>query len=95
MDERALGLLKADRSLARRALGPLEARWHDGDENLVRGLLDRWMPSAGEATAAVIARRLLEAAAELARIDARPETWWFFLWEMESVLALVAGEGRC
>ena len=94
MDERALGLLKADRRLARRALGPLEARWHDGDENLVRGLLDRWGPPGGEA-GSVIARRLLDAAAELARIDARPETWWFFLWEMESVLALVAGEGRC
>ena len=30
-----------------------------------------------------------------ARIEARPEAWWFFLWEMESVLALVAGQGRC
>jgi hypothetical protein len=94
-DARALGLARPDRDLARRALGPLEARWHDGDENLVRGLLDRWMPPGGAATGSVIARRLLDAAAELARIDARPETWWFFLWEMESLLARVAGEGRC
>lgn len=93
-DVPALGLLKEDRALARRALRPLEARWHDGDENLVRGLLDRWMPP-GETSRRVVAGRLLDAADELRRIDARPETWWFFLWEMESLLALVAGEGGC
>ena len=75
-------------------LKPLEARWHDGDENLVRGMLDSWMPR-DEPAGRVVARRLLGAAGELARIDARPETWWFFLWEMESLLALVAGEGGC
>jgi hypothetical protein len=91
---RALGLAKDDRGLARRALRRLEARWHDGDENLVRGLLDRWL-RPGETPADVAARRLLDAAAELARIEARPEAWWFFLWEMESVLGLVAGQGRC
>jgi hypothetical protein len=78
--------------VARRALRPLEARWHDGDENLVRGFLDGWLPRDAP-TAAVTAQRLLHAAAELSRIDARPEAWWFFLWEMESLLGLVAGEG--
>lgn len=91
---RALGLLDQERALARRVLRPLEARWHDGDENLVRGLLDRWMPR-GEPAGPVIARRLLDAANELVRIDARAEAWWFYLWEMESLLALVAGEGDC
>jgi hypothetical protein len=91
VDAAALGRRRQDRALARRVLRPLEARWHDGDENLVRGFLDRWTSHDGPETA----RRLLEAAAELARIEARAAAWWFFLWEMESVLALVADEGRC
>jgi hypothetical protein len=90
----ALGLSARDRQAAGRALRRLEARWHDGDENLVRGLLDRWMPR-DEPAPREVARRLLAAAAELARIDARAEAWWFFLWEMESLLPLVAGEGGC
>ncbi|HET8647302.1 MAG TPA: hypothetical protein VFO85_17525 [Vicinamibacteria bacterium] len=78
----------------RRVLRPLEARWDDGDENLVRGTLDAWV-SPGPQSAAVTAERLLRAAAELARIGARPAAWWFLLWEMESVLrALVGEEGR-
>jgi len=93
-DARALGLGRAERALARRVLRPLEAQWHDGDENLVRGLLDRWV-RPGEPFARTTARRLLEAAAELARIEAHAPAWWFFLWEMESVVALVAGEGGC
>lgn len=91
MDNVSLGLARRDRALARRVLRALEARWHDGDENLVRGLLDRWTSGDGGETA----RRLLEAAAELARIEARAEAWWFYLWELESVLALVGEEGRC
>ncbi len=94
VDARDLALGRADRALARRVLRPLEARWHDGDENLVRGMLDRWVAKDAPA-ARTTAQRLLQAAAELARIDARAEAWWFFLWEMESLLALVAGEGGC
>jgi hypothetical protein len=89
-----LGFTGRDRVLARRVLRPLEAEWHDGDENLVRGFLDQWTRS-GEDPRAGTAGRLLAAAEELRRIDARPEAWWFFLWEMESLLALVAGEGGC
>jgi hypothetical protein len=82
-----LGLGARDRALARRVLRPLEARWHDGDENLVRGFLDRWTaPGTG---AGETARRLIGAARELSAMGARPEAWWFFLWEMESVLPLV------
>ncbi len=36
------------------------------------------------------ARGLLDAAAELARIAPRPETLWFYLWEMESLLSGLA-----
>jgi hypothetical protein len=82
------------RAALRRALAPLEAQWHDGDENLVRGLLEGWAtPSADQPQA--LAARLLRAGDELVRIGARPQAWWFFLWEMESLLALVAGRGRC
>lgn len=91
MDARALGTSARERALARRVLRPLEARWHDGDENLVRGTLDAWQGPGPPRTAA----RLLRAGAELARIDARAEAWWFFLWEMESVIGLVGDEGRC
>ena len=84
---RAQGLeeIAADHARARRFLAPLEGTWHDGDENLVRGYLDRWR-GPGEDGAAARARGLLHAAGELAAISPRPETLWFFLWAMESVL---------
>lgn len=93
MDSAALGLGGRDRVRARRVLRDIEARWDDGDENLVRGTLDRWT-SREAAPAPDVARRLLQAAGELARIDARAPAWWFFLWEMESLLALVGEGGR-
>jgi hypothetical protein len=85
----ALGTRARDRALARRFLRPLEATWHDGDENLVRGYLDRWSRE-GEDTGAATARSLLAAADELAGSGARAATLWFFLWEMESVLESLA-----
>jgi hypothetical protein len=85
----ALGTRIRDRALARRFLAPLEAVWHDGDENLVRGYLDRWM-TPGEDAPAAAARALLEAAVALPAIGARPEALWFYLWEMESMLESVA-----
>lgn len=62
----------------RRARAFLRSRmtWHDGDENLVRGWLDRG--PRGPA--------LLQAADELARIHPRRETLWYYLWAMESEL---------
>jgi hypothetical protein len=75
----------ADRARARRFLAPLEGTWHDGDENLVRGFLDRWQ-GPGEDGGVARARGLLRAASELAGIGPPPATLWFFLWEMESVL---------
>jgi hypothetical protein len=81
----ALGKVAADQARARRFLAPFEGTWHDGDENLVRGYLDRWQ-RPGEDGAVARARGLLHAAEELAAISPRPETLWFFLWEMESVL---------
>ncbi|MBI3931861.1 MAG: hypothetical protein HY317_00470 [Acidobacteria bacterium] len=84
----------ASRALARRFLEPLEGTWDDGDENLVRGYLDRWV-AAGEDAERAAAGGLLEAAGALSRIEARAGTLWFFLWEMESVLrAFVADKPR-
>ena len=79
----------ADRALARRFLSAHRYEWDDGDENLVRGWLDRWA-GRGEEGLAGTARALYEAAAALGAMRARPETLWFFLWEMESVLSSLA-----
>lgn len=84
-----LRLAPADRALARRVLARHQGDWDDGDENLVRGYLDRWLPSGADPLAAV-ARGLSEAAEALAAMRPRPQTLWFFLWEMESVLSTVA-----
>jgi len=81
------------RAVTRRFLRRREGRWHDGDENLVRGLLDRWQ-GPGEDAARATAAALLETAARLARAEARPETLWFFLWELQSLLAGLAPEER-
>ena len=83
-DRQSLGLGREDRARARRVLRRHEGRWHDGDENLVRGFLDRWQGE--ERGGAAVARRLLGAAEALVRIRPRAETLWFFLWEMESML---------
>lgn len=84
---------RAGHAVARRFLKPLEGRWDDGDENLVRGYLDRWVRS-GEDPRRAAARSLAEAALALGRMEARRETLWFFLWEMESLLAgMDAGRG--
>jgi len=88
----AAGMRPADRALARRFLAPREGQWTDGDENLVRGYLDRWS-SATEAAGAE-ARAVLEAAHALAAIDPPPGALWFFLWEMESVLAGLFGADK-
>jgi hypothetical protein len=85
----ALGLGPADRALARRFLRPLEGSWDDGDENLVRGYLDRWLRPGQDAGVAT-ARSLLEAADGLASMDARPPALWFLLWAMESMLESAA-----
>jgi CheY-like chemotaxis protein len=71
----------------KRVVAAIEGGWHDGDENLVRGWLDRWGAASG---AAATARILLEAVGELERIGPSPGTLRFFLWEMESVLAGLA-----
>jgi len=73
----------------RRFLASHEGAWDDGDENLVRGYLDRWIPQGDDPLVAA-AGGLSEAAVALAGLRARPETLWFFLWEMESMLAAVA-----
>jgi hypothetical protein len=80
------GLQPSDRVLARRYLAARKADWHDGDENLVRGHLDRWERGA-RPSAAEPARALLDGASALAAIGAPPGALWFFLWEMESILA--------
>jgi hypothetical protein len=81
-----------ERGLARRFLRGFEESWDDGDENLVRGYLDRWArgPDAPDRAAAL---SLLEAAGELTRVGARPGALFFFLWEMESMLA--SSDGPC
>jgi hypothetical protein len=85
----ALGLGARDRALARRFLRPRQATWHDGDENLVRGHLDRWL-RPGDNAAVVAAQSLLAAADALVSGHARPEALWFFLWELESMLPPLA-----
>jgi hypothetical protein len=84
-DRAHLGLAPQDRACARRVLRRHEGRWHDGDENLVRGWLDKWR-TPEEASATAVARRLTGTAEALVRIRPRAETLWFFLWEMESML---------
>jgi len=79
----------ADRALARRFLAAHRREWDDGDENLVRGFLDRWTTDREDPLAAA-ARGLTEAADALGGMRARPGTLWFFLWELESVLAALA-----
>jgi hypothetical protein len=70
---------------ARRFLAARREAWDDGDETLVRAYLDGWTrPGEDESRAAV--RRLAGAALALAALEVRPQTLWFFLWEMESVL---------
>ena len=89
MAEGDLRTSPADRAVARRFLASHEGEWDDGDENLVRGYLDRWVREGDDPLAAA-ARGLTEAAAALAGMRAAPGMLWFFLWEMESVLAAVA-----
>jgi hypothetical protein len=79
----------ADRALARRFLAAHRSEWDDGDENLVRGFLDRWTKDHEDPLAST-ARGLTEAAAALGGMRARPGTLWFFLWELESVLSTLA-----
>jgi hypothetical protein len=82
-----------DRKLASGFLEPFEATWHDGDENLVRGYLDRWVRPGGDA-GVLAARALLDAAGALAAFGARAEALWFYLWQMESMLESVAARSR-
>lgn len=90
---KALGLGREDRARARRVLRRREGRWHDGDENLVRGWLDKWR--GPEETPTFLARRLTGTAEAMVRIRPRAETLWFFLWEMESMLPdVLASSGR-
>jgi len=79
----------ADRALARRFLSTHRREWDDGDENLVRGFLDRWTKATEDPLVAT-ARGLSEAALALGAMQARPGTLWFFLWELESVLSALA-----
>jgi hypothetical protein len=91
---RAPRVRAGERDLARRFLSRVAGRWDDGDENLVRGYLDRWRRSGASARQEE-RRALLEAAATLGRIVTRPGTLWFFLWEMESVVrGLEAPDGE-
>jgi hypothetical protein len=93
----AAGMRPEDRALARRFLA--RRSWHDGDENLVRGYLDRWEKGAGGEGSAERARGVLEGASALGGIGPPPGALWFFLWEMESVLAGLfeadKGDGPC
>jgi hypothetical protein len=91
------GMRPEERALARRFCA--RRSWHDGDENLVRGYLDRWEKGAGPGGAAERARGVLEGASALSGIGPPPGALWFFLWEMESVLAGLVeadkGDGPC
>jgi uncharacterized membrane-anchored protein len=86
-DARAVSPLRelSPSAAARRFLARFEGSWDDGDETLVRGYLDRWV-RPGQDPALAAARGLSEAALALSRVQTRPATLWFFLWEMESVM---------
>jgi hypothetical protein len=77
--------LPAERALARRFLRRLQGSWDDGDENLVRGHLDRFRPAVAD-PGRDAAWSLVATATELSGILARPGTLFFFLWELESML---------
>jgi hypothetical protein len=74
-----------DEARARRFLASRRDAWDDGDETLVRAHVDGWT-RPGEDTSRAAVRRLAAAARTLAALEVRPETLWFFLWEMESIL---------
>jgi hypothetical protein len=88
-----LGVRAEDRAVATRFLEPLEGTWHDGDENLVRGYLDRWV-RPGQDAAVAAARALIDAAGALAAMGARAEALWFYLWQLETMLESVAARAR-
>jgi hypothetical protein len=84
-DAKRLLLGPRDEARARRFLAARRDAWDDGDETLVRAYLDGWTrPGEDKSRAAV--RRLADAARALAALEVRPQTLWFFLWEMESIL---------
>ena len=72
--------------LPRRFLAAREGSWDDGDENLVRGELDRW-GKRSEDPLRDIAARLIDAANYIGSLRTRPGTVWFLLWEMEGMIA--------
>lgn len=90
-DRATLTQSKAEHRAARCFLASVEGSWDDGDEALVRGLLDRW--SRSDADRGAEAEGVLEAAGTLARLQTRPETLWFFLWEMQSICDGLASRG--
>lgn len=71
--------------LRQRVLRAIEGDWDDGDENLVRGFLDRWS-RPGEPPGED-ARVLLSAVEAIAASQPRPQTVRFLLWALESALA--------
>lgn len=76
---------RCERALVQRVLRHGAERWDDGDENLVRGYLDRWSAGAADPQAEAAAS-LIAAADALGALEARPGTLFFLLWEMESML---------
>lgn len=76
---------RCERALVRSVLHGRQGSWDDGDENLVRGYLDRWTPAGSEADASTAAS-LIAAADAIGSVAARPGTLFFLLWEMESML---------
>lgn len=83
----------AEGALGRHFVQQREACWSDGDENLIREWLDPWLPASVALDLRATARHLLAAAGRLAEIDARAETLWFFLWELEVRLATLSSRG--
>lgn len=90
-DPRSLTQTAGEHLAARRFLASVEGSWDDGDETLVRDFLDHWSPCDDDGAGA--AQAMLEAAATLARLQTRPQTLWFFLWEMQSICDGLAARG--
>jgi hypothetical protein len=84
---------RAERALGRDFVRQREACWSDGDENLIREWLDPWLPASVALDRRATAQHLLAAAGRLAEIDARAETLWFFLWEVEGRWATLSNGG--
>ncbi|MGE0455451.1 MAG: hypothetical protein AB7O37_14895 [Vicinamibacteria bacterium] len=81
--------LAGESRLTRRVLRRIEGAWHDGDENRVRGHLDRFVRAGESRTRAALAGARA-AASDLVSGEAGPGAVRFLLFALESAFAGLA-----